>query len=334
MAVAEFEERIAPELAAFAVPLDSLTQHPDNYRKHSLMAIAKSLEDHGQRALIVVHEETGFIVKGNGTWAAAKMLGWTNVAAIRQSMSDEDALAFLFADNKASDLASNDRRKVYAGLKKLQDGPGLFDDSGWTVEEFADLDDELQGEKVLDAQDSDAAFADEGKIAEKKERSSLPGEKMREVPVVLTVADHALFVERLKILQKRFGTGGTIATITEAVKRQAEAEEGVPIQVGKPLDDLAVKRARRSVAVEFRNLVSQLGTERQYTGLWLIAQMEKMAPYVPPDTPAPDVLPGQAEAFDPTELQLEDIDANAALAEDPPTVAEDEREAVAPEASA
>lgn len=325
--VAAFEEKIAPEFAEFVVSIDSVKQHPDNIRKHDLNKIAQSLESHGQRALIIVHAESGYIVKGNGTWAAAKMLGWENIAISIQSMSDEMALAFLYADNRASDKATYDKKKTLAGLKKLQEGPGLFDASGWEVEEFEDLDEELAGEKILPAQESEAAFADADKVEAKKERAALPGEKMKEVPLVLTIADHQMFVERLKILQKKFGTGGTIATIVEAVKRQAESETEAPI-VGKMLDETQIKRVRRALAVEFRNLIGQQPLDRQYSGLWLVSTIEKMAPYVEPSRPEHPIAEGQVEAF-----IAEQIDDNAALAEDPPTVTDEEREAVAPEAA-
>lgn len=287
-----FEAKIAPELAEFAKPLSEAKIHPDNVRKHSLEKIAQSLRAHGQRALIVVQASTGYIVKGNGTYSAAELLGWDKAAMIFQDMSDEEALAFLYADNRASDLATYDRKKLSAGLNKMMTGPGLFD-TLWEAEELADLDEELAGAATLEQTESDAAFAtaDGGEI--KHERAKTPGDKMKEVPLLLSVADHAMFVARVKALSAAFGTTSSVATIAEAVRRQAEWEASGQNIGGKALTDAQVYAAKREVVKELRDYFIALG-EGPYSATQIAARLEAAVPYQ--GTPEP-VAEGQMEAF-------------------------------------
>lgn len=247
-----YATNIADELKELARPLEDAHPHPDNARKHRLEKIAQSLSKHGQRSPIIVQASTGNIVKGNGTWEAAKILGWHELAMVFQEMSDEEAFAYLLDDNRPSDLASYDRKKLHAGLKRMMDGPGLLD-TLWEVEEFEDLDEEFRGIATLPPKSPDGTPEQaEGVEAGGTPASPVvPGEKMREVPIVLTAADHALFVERLRILKKAFHTSSTIDTIVEAVRRQATAEAEGATMTGASLDEGAKAVAVREWANEF-----------------------------------------------------------------------------------
>lgn len=291
-----YTAKIVPELEPLARPITDAAPHPKNVRKHSIEKIAQSLEQHGQRAPIVVQSSTGLIVKGNGTHAAATLLGWDVLAQVWQEMTDDEALAFLYADNRTSDLATYDRKKLRDGLKEMLKGPGLFD-SLWEVAEFEDLDEELNGATVLAQQESGARYADDGvENTARKERAALPGEKMREVPLVLTIADHAMFVERLKVLQRAFGTTGTIATVAEAIKRQAEAEAAGTQITGRALDDGAQKAIRYESLKELRDTFTSLPDEAMTRSrIYSILQHALEANRPPAAESA--VLPGQASLF-------------------------------------
>lgn len=227
-----YQAIIAPEIGAFVEPIDGAKPHPDNVRKHRIEKIAQSLEAHGQRTPIVVQQSTGYIVKGNGTWEAARLLGWQEIAMIRQDMGDTEALEYLFADNRASDLSSYQREKLYNTLGKLA---GNLAGTLWEEEEFADLEEEFTALTTL----PDTGMAKDKVEGEDEPTSIVPaGTKMREVPLVLTAEDHATFLEKIKVLQSSFGTAGSIATILEAVKRQADAEESDDqVQTGGMITD-------------------------------------------------------------------------------------------------
>ncbi len=108
------------------VSLDSIHPDPANVRTHAarnLEAIGASLARFGQQKPIVV-DGAGIIRAGNGTYAAARALGWTQINIVRTGLAGADAVAYAIADNRTTDLGAWDK----AGL----------------AQQWAALDDELK----------------------------------------------------------------------------------------------------------------------------------------------------------------------------------------------
>ena len=77
--------KISEQLQPLAVSIDNIALDPKNARLHpdlNLKAIKKSLEIYSQRKPIVVNKNTGFIEAGNGLLAAARALGWEEIAVV------------------------------------------------------------------------------------------------------------------------------------------------------------------------------------------------------------------------------------------------------------
>ena len=91
------------------------------------------------------------------------------------------------------------------------------------------------------------------------------------VQVTLTEAEHAQFMGWLRTLRDRWGLTGWIATIYEAVKRQAESE-GAVTEVGRDLDSERIAQARAAVAREIRD--KALAAPDRLTATWLAAQLQ------------------------------------------------------------
>ncbi len=99
---------IHESLKPLAVSIDSLTPDPSNARKHdkrNIEAIKASLARFGQTKPIVLHTNGTTIIAGNGTWHAAKELGWTHIAAAKTNLDTAEAVAYGIADNKTAELA-------------------------------------------------------------------------------------------------------------------------------------------------------------------------------------------------------------------------------------
>ena len=121
-------------LEPLTVPIDDLIQDPANARTHdprNIEAIAASLERFGQTKPVVLHKNGKTIIAGNGTWQAAKRLGWTRIAATRTTLTSAEAIAYGIADNKTAELAAwedDTLRNLIGGLpEELQLATG-FDD--------------------------------------------------------------------------------------------------------------------------------------------------------------------------------------------------------------
>lgn len=96
---------IASDLREFAVPIDSVIRDPNNARMHperNLEAIRQSLCLYSQVKPVVVRRQTRVVMAGNGTWEAAKSLGWTKIAATFVDMSDVQAAGYGLADNRTA----------------------------------------------------------------------------------------------------------------------------------------------------------------------------------------------------------------------------------------
>ena len=103
--------QILESLRPLAVPIDTLHPDPANARKHSdrnLDAIKGSLAKFGQRKPIVVQKDGMIVRAGNGTLAAAKALGWSEIAAVLVDEGDVEATAYAIADNRTAELATWD----------------------------------------------------------------------------------------------------------------------------------------------------------------------------------------------------------------------------------
>lgn len=218
-----FGAQIAPELRVFERPIDDFQPYPDNPRRHRIDKIAASLQKHQQRSPIVVQRGTGFILKGNGTWQAAKRLGWTSIAALIIDADETEAAAYLADDNLTSDLASNDAKALAKVLARL--GPDQ-QQSIFSMDEIADVVEQANG--LVDIEGvTDAAYLGDRpgeEEAEARRATKTGAAKMKEAPLTFTMVDHAVFAESVKTLGKAWSLKSTAHVCLEALRRCVAAE--------------------------------------------------------------------------------------------------------------
>src|SRR5512134_2780386 len=99
----------AAELDGLLVPLEQMRLDPANARRHgarNLHAIRDSLAQFGQVKPIVLDPD-GTILAGNGTWEAARGLGWTHLAAVTYPADAAAAVrrAYAILDNRSAELS-------------------------------------------------------------------------------------------------------------------------------------------------------------------------------------------------------------------------------------
>lgn len=115
------------------VPLSSLREDPKNVRVHSrrnMDAIRNSLSAFGQQKPLVVTADN-VIVAGNGTYAAARGLGWTDINVVRlpADWSKDRITAFAIADNRTSELGEWDYGVLVETLGNIDES--LVAAAGW-----------------------------------------------------------------------------------------------------------------------------------------------------------------------------------------------------------
>jgi hypothetical protein len=138
--VEEQRQNNAP-MAVEVVPIGSISPDPANVRRHperNLEAIRASLRRFGQQKPIVV-DEAGIIRAGNGTYAAARDLGWSEVAVVRTDLAGSEATAYAIADNRTAELAAWDEEALADTLKSLEAEGFDLDAVGFDPHELGDL---------------------------------------------------------------------------------------------------------------------------------------------------------------------------------------------------
>jgi site-specific DNA-methyltransferase (adenine-specific) len=125
---------------AETVSIDSLSFDPANVRKHgerNLATIKASLLRFGQQKPIVV-DANGVVRAGNGTLAAAKALGWKEIAVVRSALAGSEATAYAIADNRTAELAEWDEDALAETLSALQcEDEALLDAAGFDSAELS-----------------------------------------------------------------------------------------------------------------------------------------------------------------------------------------------------
>ena len=216
----------AADLERSLIPLTQVQPHPKNVRKGNVDVLARSMQKFGQMSPILAQKSTGYIIKGNHTWKAAKLLGWDRIACNVEDCSDDIAYAYLLADNRASDLADYDKEALARNLTELADA-GKLGNTLWTADDLDDIQAAIGTIETL-AQEFKGDYSDDPVTREQRLQRELTrvAPKMREIPVVVTVEQHAVFMSNLKVLQAEYRTGGAIETILVAVQREADRVRG------------------------------------------------------------------------------------------------------------
>ena len=130
------------------VNLNDLKPYKRNPRRHSkkqLKRLEKSIDQFGCNSPIVINSDN-VVLSGNARLEVAKAKGWKTIPCIRvQTMSAEDELAYVIADNQIALLATWDEEVLSQALEQLKD-PVLSFDIELTGFDLVDVD------RIIDAQ--------------------------------------------------------------------------------------------------------------------------------------------------------------------------------------
>jgi DNA modification methylase len=129
------------------VDIDKLVENPRNPNQHpeaQIALLAKIIRSQGFRNPVVVSKRSGFITKGHGRLAAARLLQMPGVPVDYQDYESEAAeWADMIADNRIAELAETDDDALKALLKEL-DGQIDLDLTGFDEDSLDDILDRLE----------------------------------------------------------------------------------------------------------------------------------------------------------------------------------------------
>lgn len=139
--VQDLNATIVPGLHSLVVPIGTLNLDEENVRKHderNIESIKESLKKFKQRKPIIVQASNMRVEAGNGTFIAAKRLGWTHIAAIVVDEDDVSAVSYAIADNRTAELAEWDFEGITKIVAKYNLDP-IQCALGFSVEEIASI---------------------------------------------------------------------------------------------------------------------------------------------------------------------------------------------------
>ena len=127
--------KVSPDLQNLLTPIEDLKTLPKNPRKGNIEAITASYNEFGQvKPIVAVEDEDGTstVIAGNHQLEAAKKLGWTHMAVLNVPFDHEKAIAYALADNRTSDLGTEDSGLLHEMLLSVvEDMPQFFEELGW-----------------------------------------------------------------------------------------------------------------------------------------------------------------------------------------------------------
>ena len=143
--------------------IGKMVEHPRNPNTHpeaQLELLANIIQNQGWRSPITVSKRSGFIIKGHGRLAAAKLIKAKQVPVDYQEYKDEASeWADLIADNRLSELAEMDRGMLADIMKDVQGLDIDIELTGYTEDELQ----KLLADEIGDELGEDASVDDEPK---------------------------------------------------------------------------------------------------------------------------------------------------------------------------
>jgi ParB-like chromosome segregation protein Spo0J len=109
------------DLAPLMVDIDTIQPHPDNYNNGDVEALAESIEVNGMYRPVFVQRESNFIIAGNHTWHACKMLDADRIPVVMLDVNHAEAVKIMLADNRIASLAMPDNSQLVVLLDRLKD---------------------------------------------------------------------------------------------------------------------------------------------------------------------------------------------------------------------
>jgi hypothetical protein len=178
------------------VDIDSLKNHPQNYRIHpsdELAHIIESLKTHGVYRNVVTARD-GTLLAGHGVVMAARQIGLKQIPIVRLDIdpTDPKAIKVLIGDNEMEHLSQQNDRLLAELLKQIKDQDGLL---GTGFDEMMLANFVMVTRPESEIKDFDAAAEWVGM----PEYDSEGAEKFRLVIGFLTEQDRQRFADEIKL---------------------------------------------------------------------------------------------------------------------------------------
>lgn len=168
-------------------------RNPNRHPESQIRMLAKVIQNQGWRSPIVVSARSGFVVKGHGRLAAAKLAGMTHVPIDLQEYESE-ALEYadLVADNRLAELAEMSLPALKDLIGEIDTGEIDLELTGYDTAQLESLMSQFKVEPTFEKDDVTAEdlSAAEEKLTTATERSA------EQVKVLCPKCGHEFLIDR------------------------------------------------------------------------------------------------------------------------------------------
>ena len=198
------------------IAINELKPYAQNPRKGNIDLIAQSLITYGQYKPITVNQRTNEILAGNHTYAAAKKLGWTEIAVTYVDVDEATAAKIVLIDNRSTDAGTYDTQI----LLNLLDSFDSIDATGYNQEDYEKL------VKILAKPDNGMMNTTQGAtMAENAEKYA--DRTSRVLMLDYDKTTYEWLMERLKEYKEEYSLATNIEVLVDLL--QKEYQEEAPI---------------------------------------------------------------------------------------------------------
>lgn len=272
--------RGAEQLRPYLVRIPDLKPTPGNPDKGKTHVgrLKGSLERFGQTRAILADASDGVTIRaGHHLTRAAEEMGWTHIAVIQAEFNDEgEAIAYLMADNQLARVgdegADKDRQLELIDLI----GETNLEGTGWELDAVENLRAEVgQVAVVAETEPWGGEAAESGEEAAARAAALAGYEPHKEIPLYMTLPQHELFSEHVRLLQNAWGIKGVMDTILRALE-ECYNREAAPVGEAAPDEAAAPETPAEGATM----------TEEQLVGLGVTPEAAAAAPPIPVDADA------------------------------------------------
>ena len=219
---------ITKDLLPLATKVSELKPASKNARIGDIEAIRKSYERFGQRKPIVAHRETREVIAGNHQLAAAKELGWEEIAVVWVDDDEMTATAYSVADNRIGQLGEWNVEALVDALGDID--PIDLSATGFSQAEYEDfvalLDEQVGSVAATTAPETGVTREIDANLQVKKDSSyaefleRYANRAVRAIILYYPNDEYAKMVEDLKTLGQKYETEDNAETIAALVREK------------------------------------------------------------------------------------------------------------------
>jgi hypothetical protein len=106
------------------VPIDKISEHPNNPRRGDDAVVAQSIKHNGWFGAVLIQRSTGWVIAGNTRFRVLRDQGAKTIPAFWLDVDDATAKKIMLVDNRSSDLAFYDDTELFGLLQQLVESDG------------------------------------------------------------------------------------------------------------------------------------------------------------------------------------------------------------------